>query len=149
MARRIVNRKEKRADYEAAERLKKEGDETSESEEELEEDEEDKEEEEEAGEEDEKENEEASAEEEEKEEEKPPKKLKAKAAKPKPKRTRAPKITRMKVVWGVFDNSNRRVASFDYPKRKEAADLATKLTTDKKITHFVQPVKEPIEEKKG
>ena len=62
--------------------------------------------------------------------------------------TSSPKITRMKVVWGVFSNSNQRVATFDYPKRKDADDLAAKLTTDKKSTHFVQPVKEPMEEKK-
>ncbi len=54
----------------------------------------------------------------------------------------------MKVVWGVFNNSNQRVATFDYPKRKDADDLASKLTSDKKATHFVQPVKEPMEEKK-
>jgi len=77
-------------------------------------------------------------------------KVVAKAAKaPKAKsRTRTPKVTRMKVVWGVFNNSNQRVATFDYPKRKDADDLASKLTSDKKATHFVQPVKEPMEEKK-
>ena len=32
--------------------------------------------------------------------------------------------------------------------RKEAEDHAAKLTTDKRSTHFIQPVKEPIEEKK-
>src|SRR5207253_10275142 len=88
-------------------------------------------------------------EEEEPEEEAPPKKKppKKKPAKPRT-RTRTPKITRMKVVWGVFSNSNQRVATFDYPKRKEADDLAAKLSNDKKATHFVQPVKEPMEEKK-
>ena len=40
-------------------------------------------------------------------------------AKAKP-RTRTPKVTRMKVVWGVFNNSNQRVAVYEYPKRKEA-----------------------------
>ena len=32
--------------------------------------------------------------------------------------------------------------------RHEAEEHAARLTTDKKSTHFVQPVKEPIEEKK-
>ena len=54
----------------------------------------------------------------------------------------------MKVVWGVFNNSNQRVAAYEYPKRAEADAHAAKLTADKKSTHFVQPVKEPIEEKK-
>jgi hypothetical protein len=39
------------------------------------------------------------------------------------------------------------VAKFDYPKRAEAEALAAKLTADKKSTHFVQAVKEPMEEK--
>lgn len=77
-----------------------------------------------------------------------PKKKAAKPAKPRT-RTRAAKIVRMKVVWGVFNNSNQRVAVFDYPQRQEADDLAAKLRTDKKSAHFVQPVKEPIEEKKA
>jgi hypothetical protein len=54
----------------------------------------------------------------------------------------------MKVVWGVFNNSNQRVATYDYPKKKQADEHAAKLMTDKRSTHFVQPVKEPFEEKK-
>ena len=80
------------------------------------------------------------------------KKKKEKAPKPvKPKaksRSRAAKVVRMKVVWGVFNNSNQRIAVYEYPKRKEADEHATRLTADKKSTHFVQPVKEAIEEKK-
>jgi hypothetical protein len=143
MARRILNRKDLRADFEAAEqRGKREDEEQDETEDEEAE-----------GDEDEAEgDDEAAAAEDEDEgegdEEAPPKKKKA-PAKPKAKpRTRTPKVTRMKVVWGVFNNSNQRVATFDYPKRKEADDHAAKLTADKKNTHFVQPVKEPMEEKK-
>ncbi len=83
----------------------------------------------------------------------PPKKKK-KAKKPvekapaKPKRTRTPKVIRQKVVWKVFNNSNQCVATFDYPKHQDAVDHAAKLQGDKKQTFFVQPVKEPIEEKK-
>ncbi len=75
------------------------------------------------------------------------KKVKAKP-KPKPKRTRVAKVTRMRVVWGVFNNSHQMVATYDYPKKDEADAHAAKLIADKKSTHFVQPVKEPIEEKK-
>ncbi len=142
MARRILNRKDLRADYEAAERRK--GDE-----EELEDEE--------KGDEDEDEDEDESEAEakaegdegEEGEEEAPAKPKKKKPPKePKPKRVRTPKVVRQKVVWVVFNNSNQRVATYDYPKRKEADEHAARLTAEKKLTFFVQPVKEPIEEKK-
>jgi len=157
MARRILPRKELRADYEAAERKKAESEETDEAEEETEEGEDEEEEaegsEEEGGaaEADEGEEEEGGGDE---DEDEAPKKKK-KVAKPKPvkakttkSRSRSAKVVRMKVVWAVFNNSNQRIATYDYPKRKEADDHAAKLTADKKSTHFVQPVKEPIEEKK-
>jgi len=142
MARRILNRKDLRADYDAAERRKTDEDEVEDEEEDSDEEESDEADEEAEGEEDEAE--------EEAEEEAPvkPKKKPKKAAEPKPKRVRTPKVVRMKVVWGVFSNSNQRVASYDYPKKKEAEEHAAKLMADKKQTFFVQPVKEPIEEKK-
>ena len=138
MARRIQNRKELRADYDAAERQQGE-----EVEEEVEEEED----------EDAEDDEEAEGDEEpgdEDDDEDAPKKKKKKVVVKvvKPKRTRVAKVIRMRVVWGVFNNSNQRVAVYDYPKRHEADEHATRLTTEKKNTHFVQPVKEPIEEKK-
>jgi len=143
MARRTLNRKDLRAQAEAAERLKQDEDETEEGDEEEEESEDEADED--AGE----EADEAEDEDVEVDEEKPPPKKKKAPAKPAKAKSRArpAKITRMKVVWGVFNNSNQRVATFDYPKRKDADDLATKLSSEKKNTHFVQPVKEPIEEK--
>lgn len=159
MGRRILNRKDLRADYDAAERRKQDDEETEETDEAAE-DEEGDEEEAEEGEEGEADAEaEGEAEGEDGDDDEAPKKKKKKAPKAKPKaakpkaakprsRTRTPKITRVKVVWGVFNNSNQRVATFDYPKRKDADDLAAKLSGDKKSTHFVQPVKEPMEEKK-
>jgi len=138
MARRILNRKELRNDFDAAERRKQEDAEEQDEAQDEEEDEA----------EDEADEEEASAEDEDEEaEEEAPKKKPAAKPKAKP-RTRTAKVTRMKVVWGVFNNSNQRVATFDYPKRKEADEHAAKLTVDKKNTHFVQPVKEQMEEKK-
>ncbi len=141
MARRILNRKDLRADYEAAERRKQEEDEDEVEDEEEESDElEDEVEAEDEGDE----------EDEEVEEEAPKKKKKAPAKEAKPKRSRTAKQVRMKVVWGVFNNSNQCVAKFDYPKRKEAEDHAAKLAAAKTPPQpfFVQPVKEPIEEKK-
>jgi hypothetical protein len=149
MARRIVNRMEKRAEYEAFER-RQDDDEVEGEEEEEDEEEEDEAEDEEGDE------EEPITDEGEDEDEGPPKKKKKPAKEPKPKakpkakpRTRAPKAApRMKVVWGVFNNSNARVATYDYPKKREAEEHAAKLRTDKNQTFFVQPVKEPMEEKK-
>jgi len=137
MARRILNRKDLRADYEAAERRKQDDEELEGEQEEADEDEEELE----AGDEDE-------GEEGEDEEEVAVKKKKP-AKEAKPKRVRTPKQVRQKVVWAVFNNSNQQVASFDYPKRKEAEEHAAKLQTEKKSTFFVQPVKVAMEEKKG
>jgi hypothetical protein len=153
MGRRILNRKELRADFDAAERRKPEEEEVADEEGEAEEEDE-----EEKGEEDDEEEVDAEADADaadvdEDEAEAPPKKKKAKApkapkaAKPKS-RSRTTKITRLRLVWGVFNNSHQCVATYDYPKRKDAEAHAAKLTGDKKNTHFVQPVKEPIEEKK-
>lgn len=147
--RRTLNRFDLRAANDAVERQ-------TEDEEEREEEEEEEEGEEEESEEAKDEAEEEEGEEpEEGDEEAPPPKKKpkakpAKAAKPPKtatKRTREKKIVRMKLVWAVFNNSNQRVASFEYPKRSDADALAAKLTTEKKNTHFVQGVKEPMEEK--
>jgi hypothetical protein len=149
MGRKILNRKEMRADFDAAERRKQDPEETDETEDEEEEDEDEDGDKEEEGEEEESkaESDEEEADEEPAETPKAPKKRKVAVKAPKKTRTRTPKVTRMKVVWGVFNNSNQRVATFDYPKRKDADDLAAKLSNDKKTTHFVQPVKEPMEEK--
>jgi len=80
------------------------------------------------------------------------KKAPAKPVKPpkpvKPKRSRAGKVVRLRVVWGVFNNSNQRVATYDYARKQEAEEHAAKLSAEKnKGTFFIQPVKEPIEEK--
>jgi hypothetical protein len=138
--RRTLNHKELRADFEAAERRKQDGEEAED--EELEDEDED---EEEAS--DEEEGEGGDEEEEAPAPPKKPAKKKAAPKEPKPKRVRTPKVVRQKVVWVVFNNSNQKVASFDYPKKKEAEEHAAKLSADKKSTFFVQPVKEPMDEK--
>jgi hypothetical protein len=152
MGRRILNRKELRADFDAAERRKGDDDDVVDEEAESEDDEEEE------KSEDEEEGEaeaevEGEGEGEDDEEVAVPKKKKAakvkapKVAKPKT-RSRAAKVVRMRLVWGVFNNSHQCVATYEYPKRKDADAHAAKLTADKKNTHFVQPVKEAIEEKK-
>lgn len=149
MARRIMNRKELRDQHDAAERRTEEETDEEEEEEGEDEDEEEGEEEGEEAEDEEAEEEEGGDED---DEERPKKKKKPKPP-PKPKakakpRARTAKVVRMRVVWGVFNNSHQMVASYPYPKRHDADEHAKKLTQDKRSTHFVQPVKEPMEEKK-
>jgi hypothetical protein len=73
-------------------------------------------------------------------------KKKAPSTEPKPKRSRAAKVVRQRVVWIVFDNAHKPIQTFEYPRRQEAEDLATRLATDKKSTYFVQPVKEDLKD---
>lgn len=51
---------------------------------------------------------------------------------------------RLRMVWGVFDNSNQQVAAYPYTDRAAAQQRAQELTEKGRGTYFVQPVKEPI-----
>jgi hypothetical protein len=63
------------------------------------------------------------------------------------KRTRkAAKAIRLKAYWGVFNQSLRRVALFDFNEKKQADKKAQDLSKSGKSPHFVQPVKEVIED---
>jgi len=73
------------------------------------------------------------------------KKAKKKPAKRKS-RAKVAKEVRLKAFWGVFSQSLRREAIFEYAQRKEADKKAEKMTASKKTPHFVQLVKEVIEE---
>lgn len=53
---------------------------------------------------------------------------------------------RKKVFWGVFNQSLKRVATFEYHQKKEAEKKAKALSQSGKSPHFVQKVKEAIEE---
>jgi hypothetical protein len=61
-------------------------------------------------------------------------------------RAKTAKEVRLKAFWGVFNQSMKRVALFDYSQRKQADKKAAELSTSAKTPHFVQPVKEVIEE---
>ena len=106
MARKVANRKELRAEVEAAERQKAE--------------------------------------------EKPKAKKTAAKKTPAKKTTRSrakvPKEVRLKAFWGVFNQSLRRVALFEYSQRDQAQKKAEQLSVSAKVPHFVQRVKEVIEE---
>lgn len=62
------------------------------------------------------------------------------------KRSRAAKEVRLKAFWGVFNQSLRRVALYEFNERKQADKKALELTKSGKSPHFVQPVKEQIVE---
>ena len=61
-------------------------------------------------------------------------------------RSKTAEPERRKLFWGVFNQSMKRVALFDYSQRKQADKKAAELSTSAKSPHFVQPVKEVIEE---
>jgi hypothetical protein len=67
-------------------------------------------------------------------------------AKKRKSRSKADKIIRYKAFWGVFNQSLKRVAIFDYHERSTAEKKAEELSTSQKTPHFIRPVKEPIEE---
>jgi len=61
-------------------------------------------------------------------------------------RTKVVKEVRLKAFWGVFNQSLRRIAVFEYSQRQEAQKKAEDLSESQKSPHFVQLVKEVIEE---
>ena len=61
-------------------------------------------------------------------------------------RAKVVKEVRLKAFWGVFNQSLRRVARFEYSERKLADTKAKELSDSQKTPHFVQLVKEVLEE---
>ena len=72
---------------------------------------------------------------------KAPKKKATKRAK------KAEKIVRMRVFWGVFNQSLKRVALYEFNQKKQAEKKASDLSASGKSPHFVQKVKDEISEK--
>ena len=64
-------------------------------------------------------------------------------------KTRAKKAAvdeRKKIFWGIFSQSLKRVALYEYHQKKQAEKKAVDLSKGGKAPHFVQKVKEVIEE---
>lgn len=61
-------------------------------------------------------------------------------------RAKVAKEVRLKAFWGVFNQSLRRVSRFEYSQRAEADQKAKELSESQKTPHFVQLVKEVLEE---
>ena len=78
------------------------------------------------------------------------KKTKAKAEKKAPakrkSRSKTAEPERRKLFWGVFNQSAKRVALFDFSQEKAAKAKASELTAGGKNQHFVMKVKEAISE---
>lgn len=116
MARKIINRRQLREEIEAAEEA------------EVVDDEEGEEEGEEGGDDDDK-----------------PAKAKKKPAKRKS-RAKEPVEVRMKLFWGVYNQSLKRVALYEFTQKKQAEQKASEMSQGGKSPHFVQKVKEPVSE---
>lgn len=61
-------------------------------------------------------------------------------------RAKSAKEVRLKAYWGVFNQSLKRIALYEYSEKKEADKRAKELTASGKSPHFVQPVKETVQE---
>ncbi len=77
------------------------------------------------------------------------KKTKAPAKKKAPAKRRAkskdPDDIRVRIYWGVYNQSMKRIAKYDFNLKKAAQKRAEELTAEGK-PHFVQKDKEPIDE---
>jgi len=60
-------------------------------------------------------------------------------------RAKDPGDLRKKVFWGVFNQSLKRVATFEFNQKKEADKKAEALSQSGKSPHFVQKVKETLD----
>ncbi len=56
------------------------------------------------------------------------------------------KEARMKAFWGVFNQGMKRLALFEYADKKAADKKVAELIASSKVHHFVQLIKEPITE---
>ena len=61
-------------------------------------------------------------------------------------RAKSQEPDRLRLFWGVFNQSLKRVALFDHTQRKAAEAKAAELTSGGKNPHFVMKVKEAISE---
>jgi hypothetical protein len=68
-----------------------------------------------------------------------------KAAK-KPSRKKTAKESRMKAYWGVYNQGMKRLAMFEYSDKKAAEKKAADLMASSRTNHFIQLVKEAITE---
>lgn len=61
-------------------------------------------------------------------------------------RAKSAEPARMKLFWGVFNQSMKRVALYDFTQKRQAEAKAAELSASGKSPHFVGKVKEAITE---
>ncbi len=61
-------------------------------------------------------------------------------------RAKAAVEVRTKLFWGVFNQSLKRIALYEFNQRKQAEKKAVDLSKGGKSPHFVQRVKQAVEE---
>jgi hypothetical protein len=61
-------------------------------------------------------------------------------------RAKAAVEVRTKLFWGVFNQSLKRIALYEFNQRKQAEKKAVDLSKGGKAPHFVQRVKQAVEE---
>jgi hypothetical protein len=61
-------------------------------------------------------------------------------------RAKTPKEVRLKAFWAVYNQSMKPIMKFEYNERKYADKKAAELSSSGKSPHFVQLLKEVIEE---
>ena len=71
---------------------------------------------------------------------------KKKPAKRAPRRPKEPVEIRLKAMWGVFNQSVKEVATYEYFDRKAAEKKCNALSKSGKSPHFIRKVKREIEE---
>ena len=62
-------------------------------------------------------------------------------------KTKDPESIRMKLFWGVFNQTMKRVALYEFNQKKQADQKAEELNAAGKQPHFVMKVKEEVVEK--
>ena len=71
---------------------------------------------------------------------------KKKPAKRKTRRSKEPVEIRLKAMWGIFNQSVKEVATFEYFDKKAAEKKKETLSKSGKSPHFIRLIKMPIEE---
>jgi hypothetical protein len=61
-------------------------------------------------------------------------------------RKKVAKESRLKAFWGVFNQGMKRLVLFEYADKQAAEKKAAELTASSRATHFIQLVKEAITE---
>ena len=62
------------------------------------------------------------------------------------KRTKEVPVVRVKLFWGVCNQTSRRVAKYEYHQKRDAEKKAAALTESSKSYHYVQKFREEITE---